>query len=75
MTIIMGYLRVEQRLKLWSYIMRLAPALVKRLSRSRVQGSNPVKLLTFGEKKRQKVRATTTTTNDDELKKIFNDLN
>ena len=51
MTIIMGYLRVEQRLKLWSYIMRLAPALVKRLSRSRVQGSNPVKLLTFGEKK------------------------
>ena len=50
MTIIMGYLRVEQRLKLWSYIMRLAPALVKRLSRSRVQGSNPVKLLTFGEK-------------------------
>ena len=47
----MGYLRVEQRLKLWSYIMRLAPALVKRLSRSRVQGSNPVKLLTFGEKK------------------------
>ena len=31
--------------------MRLAPALVKRLSRSRVQGSNPVKLLTFGEKK------------------------